>query len=208
MKKYVFYIISFIIFQKVITEPKCIELKNNCIKCHPTNNLCIRCNHDIFTPDQNGGCEYFKNCVLGQNYCEICNPEENICQKCPDGYFPDEYGGCSYTFNCEISYRGECLKCKEDYILIGQNDPFSEGLRLCKSLFSEDFKFCDKIDTEKGKCIKCKEGYYLNESDKKCCPTKNCKESIYGVCQNCILNYYLDRRSNECKEKKRIIKEL
>ena len=201
-----FYIISFILFQIIANEPLCIELRNNCKMCNPITNLCMECNKDIYTPDQNGGCEYYKNCVYGKNYCEECIKEENICKICQNGYFPDEYGGCSYTNNCYISYKGECLECKEDYILIGQTEAFSEGIRLCKSLNSEDFKNCNKIDTENGKCIKCNEGYFLNQSDKKCCSTEYCKESIFGVCEQCIFGYFLDRSTNECKPKTELFK--
>ena len=202
MKTMLFYTILFILIQIIINDPVCIELQNNCLKCNPINNLCLECCKDIFTPNKNGGCDYYKNCIYGKNYCEECNHEENICQKCQEGYIPDEFGGCSYTNNCYISYRGECLECKEDYILIGQND----GVRLCKPLTSEDFKNCIKIDSIKGKCSKCKEGYFLNESDKKCCSTQYCEESIYDICQKCIYGYYLDRKANECKKKTEFFK--
>ena len=196
-----FYFISLIILKNIITQPLCIEGKNNCLKCHPSNNLCLKCDKEIYTPDINGGCEINKKCILGNNYCEECNQEDNLCKTCGNGYFPDEYGGCSYTSNCEISYRGECLKCRDDYILIGQNNSQLEGIRICKSLNSEDFRNCENIDIEKGKCSKCKDGYYLNELYKKCTTTKNCKESIFGVCKNCIFNHYLDKSCDECKLK-------
>ena len=41
------------------------------------------------------------------------------------GYYPDENGGCSYTKNCEVSYKGNCIKCKEDFILIGKTNQYS-----------------------------------------------------------------------------------
>ena len=201
-----FYILSIYLFNLLLSEPICIEGKNNCLKCHPLNNLCLKCDKDIYTPNTNGGCEFLKKCILGNNYCQECNKSENFCIKCETGFFQDNYGGCSYTDNCEISYRGECLKCKENYILIGQNDIFKEGIRICKSLTLEDFKNCENIDKEKGKCIKCKDGYYLNEFDKKCSTTKNCKESRFGVCVQCINNHYLDKSTDECKEKTELFK--
>ena len=207
MKKILFSLVFFILLESIISEPLCIEGKNNCIKCHPTNNLCLKCDKEIFTPDSNGGCEYYKNCIMGNNYCTECEENENLCKECDNGFFPDEYGGCSYSNNCKISYRGECLECKEDYILLGQKDISKEGIRVCKSLTSEEYKNCKTIDEEKGKCKQCKDGYYLNEIDKKCTKTKYCKESQYGVCQRCIFNYYLDKSSDECKEKTEFFKQ-
>ena len=203
----IFYLLFIILLNLLLCdEPLCIVGKNNCIKCHPLNNLCLECNKDIYTPNKSGGCEYIKKCTLGNNYCKECNEEENLCINCENGYYPDEYGGCSYTSNFEISYRGECLKCKEDYILIGQNDIINEGIRICKYLTSEDFKNCENINKETGKCTKCKEGYYLNEFDKKCSTTKNCMESKFGVCEKCRYNYYLDKSKDECKEKIELFK--
>ena len=205
MKKMLFFSIILLLFEMIYSSPSCIEYKNHCVKCHPTNNLCLQCDKEIYTPDSNGGCEYYKNCITGNNYCEQCDQDDNICKICENDYFPDEFGGCSYTNNCKISYKGDCLECKEDYILIGQNNVLIEGIRICKSLISEEFKNCENIDIEKGKCNKCKEGYYLNEVDKKCITTKNCKESKFGVCQKCINNYYLDKNADECKEKNEFI---
>ena len=201
MKKMLFYLFSILILKIITSQPLCIEGRKNCTRCHPSNNLCLECDKGIYTPDLDGGCEFFKNCIIGINHCEECNELEKICKSCENGYFPDDYGGCSYTNNCEISYMGECLQCKEDYILIGENDISKEGLRICKSVSSEDFKNCEKIDINSGKCLKCTDGYYLNELDKKCSSTKNCKESIFGVCKKCIYGHYLDRSTDECKEK-------
>ena len=109
----------------------------------------------LFIPDENGGCKNSKICVKGNNHCLECNDEGNLCKKCEESYFPDENGGCSYTNNCEISYDGECFKCKEDYILTGSNSYYSieESLKKCKSLNSEDLKNCENIDTENGICV-------------------------------------------------------
>ena len=201
-----FYLITLKIFQIILSSPLCIEGRNNCIRCHPSNNLCLQCDKGIYAPDLNGGCEFQQKCSFGSNYCEQCNQEGKLCETCESGYFPDEYGGCSYTDNCEISYKGECIKCKEDYILIGENDISKDGIRICKYAISDDFKNCEKIDTNSGKCEKCKEGYYLNELDKKCSTTKNCLESIFGVCQKCKINHYMDRSADECKEKDEFFK--
>ena len=92
----------------------CIENENNCKKCDVFNILCHECDLNIYTPNQNGGCEKTKKCETGYNYCDECNEEGNLCKLCSIGYFPDENGGCSYTNNCDISYNGVCLKCKDN----------------------------------------------------------------------------------------------
>ena len=122
---------------------------------------------------------------MGENYCIECNEEGNLCKKCEEGYFPDENGACSYTDNCEISYEGKCIKCIEDFVLIGEIFYFGDGLKMCKSINSEDLKNCDRINEEKGTCLTCKEGYYLNSGDKKCSKTLNCYESTFGICKKC-----------------------
>ena len=168
---------------------KCIEGENNCSKCHPISKLCIKCNKDIYIPNSNGLCEPSHKCILGNNNCLECNKEENFCKECDLGYYPDETGGCSYTNYCEISYRGECLKCKDNYILIGKND----DLKFCKSLDSDDFINCKKIDQESGKCEQCIENFNLNEGDKKCLEIFDCYESSFGICTKCNTSYYLNK---------------
>ena len=133
---------------------------------------------------------------MGKNYCSECSEVGNICQKCEVGYFPDENGGCSYTDNCQISYKGKCLKCKEEFILTGINK--DNNYLICKSLNSEDFKNCDNIDINKGKCSKCKEGYYLNKGDNRCISVENCSESSFGKCTQCIEGYYFSKKNNVC----------
>ena len=154
-------IILLIFFQEIYLVPICQQRKNNCSKCNYLNNLCVKCDNEVYIPDENGGCQGAKKCFMGKNYCSECSEVGNICQKCEVGYFPDENGGCSYTDNCQISYKGKCLKCKEEFILTGINK--DNNYLICKSLNSEDFKNCDNIDINKGKCSKCKEGYYLKK---------------------------------------------
>ena len=88
--------------------------------CHPLTDLCIECLYTIFKPDLEGGCIKAEKCTLGENYCIECNTAGNFCNYCEIGLFADKNGGCSYTENCEISYKGECLKCEEDFILVGE----------------------------------------------------------------------------------------
>ena len=194
-KQYIFLLILINILS-VYSEPKCEEGKNNCVKCNPITNLCLKCDKNVFVPDENGGCENSKKCVVGINYCETCNEKETLCEECDIGYFPDENGGCSNIPNCEVSYRGECLKCIEDFILIGNN------IKICKSLNSEDYKNCEKINELNGLCEKCSEDYYLNSGDKKCISIEHCYESSLGVCSECEQSYYLNKKENKCKEKK------
>ena len=129
------------------SEPNCKEGLNNCSKCNPITKLCIKCEKDIYTPDKDGGCENSKKCVLGANHCNECLENEKFCKQCDEGYFPDENGGCSITDNCEISYRGECLKCKENYILIGNMITYIiDRNKLCKPSSSDDLKNCKSIN--------------------------------------------------------------
>ena len=90
-----------------------------------------KCEKDIFVPDLKGGCEGAKKCILGNNYCKECEEDSKLCKICEDGYFPDQNGGCSYTNNCEISSQGQCIKCKDNYILIGENNNLYQGFILC-----------------------------------------------------------------------------
>ena len=186
----------FILFIKIyLTYSICIEEKNHCSKCNPITKLCIKCDKDIYTPDENGGCQNAYICKLGENQCLECDENEQLCKKCIDGYFPDENGGCSYTENCEISEEGKCLKCKDDYILIGDDNE----IKICKSLIYGDLKNCEEINNSTGICEKCKENYYLNKGDRKCSKTENCYKSIFDVCSKCNKYYYLDKRESKCK---------
>ena len=174
--------------------------ENHCSRCNPVTKLCVKCDKDIYVPDKKGGCELSQKCVVGLNQCIECNEDGRMCQKCIEGYFPDENGGCSYTDNCKSSYRGTCLECQDDFILIGKDDFYQENnLKICKSIFSDDLKDCEEIDKSNGFCEKCKEGLYLNSGDKKCSQTENCYESIFDVCKKCNKNLYLDRKDGKCK---------
>ena len=191
-------------FKYIICSQICEEGKNNCVKCDYINQLCIKCNKDIYSPDKNGSCEKAMKCIVGKNYCQECNEELGLCKKCEDGYFPDENGGCSYTNNCEISDRGECIQCKDDYILVGENTYLFEGFILCKSIYSPDFKNCEEINLRKGICSKCENGFNLTIIDHRCIETENCLESSFGKCIQCSYNYYLDKSDNKCKKQEDI----
>ena len=196
MQKSIYFFLFYQIL-KVLSQ-RCLPNENNCKLCDSFNKYCVECNIDILIPDDNGGCIGAKECYLGENYCEKCNEEGNLCNLCEIGYFPDDNGGCSYTNNCELSYKGECLKCKKDYILIGNNST----LKICKSIFNQDLKNCKIINKNNGLCDTCEEGFYLNEGDKRCIKTQNCHNSNYGNCKKCISGYYLDKKENICKIQK------
>ena len=190
---YYILLIILITISKSYSFP-CIDSENNCIKCNPLTNLCIKCKSDIYIPDENGGCVGAKKCFTGKNYCDECDFQGELCKKCENGYYPDKNGGCSFTENCQISYKGKCLQCEDNYILIGG----SSDLKFCKYKYSEDFKNCKVINKENGYCQVCEEGYYLNKGDFKCSTTEYCSESIYGICQSCYVGYYLNKKNNTC----------
>ena len=191
----------FLIFLNIIlSTPACQEGVNLCERCNPVTKLCVKCQKNIYTPDDKGGCKNAETCIEGNNHCSECDSEKKLCKKCEEAYYPDENGGCSYSDNCEISYEGKCLKCKKDFILIGKYDYYSDDyeIKICKSLNSEDLKNCEKIDTEKGACQQCQSGYYLSNDDRKCTLTQNCYESTFGVCRKCNYGFYLDKREQKC----------
>ena len=142
----------------VVLAPSCKEFSNNCQQCNILNNLCAKCQYsDILAPDENGGCIGAKKCTLGKNHCNECDTEGYLCKSCENNYYPDENGGCTYSEGCEISYLGECLKCKDGYILLGKE----KQLKVCRPLSSENYKNWLKINYETGYCSECNEGYFL-----------------------------------------------
>ena len=197
MKSILNLFLYLIIFHILLCSPNCTEGINFCEQCDPLTNLCIKCEANIYIPDENGGCQYSRKCIVGNNFCLKCNEEGVLCEECENDYYPDENGGCSLVDNCEISYKGECLKCSDYFILVGNK----YNLKICKSLNSEDFYNCLRIDEEKGLCNLCKERYYLTTGDKKCVETNNCTESNYGICIKCDRGFYLDKKENKCKLK-------
>ena len=192
------YIFLFALKFILSNNPTCTTFSSHCKKCHPITNLCISCDSDIYTPDDKGGCEYSRKCISGNNYCIKCNSEGKICEKCEEGYFPDENGGCSYSNNCDISLNGECLICKEGFILIGQQFSLIKELKICKSINSDDLKNCKRINTIKGICVECEPGFYKNIGDNRCTKTENCYESVFGVCLKCNDYYYLNKLEDKC----------
>ena len=197
MNKYNILILNLLII-KISSTPSCIINSNYCQKCNQLTNLCSICEkRDIFVPDDKGGCAGAKKCIIGKNYCNECDSEQKLCKICDEGFYPDENGGCSLANNCKISYKGQCLECKDNYIIIGGNNKY----KFCKSILSNDFLNCKEIDILNGECKICEENYYLNEGDKRCIKTENCYESIFGNCISCKNGYYLNKKENKCIKK-------
>ena len=195
-----FFLISFLSIISFISSLTCEENVNHCLKCNPVTNLCYKCDLDIYTPDSNGGCKNSNHCQIGKNYCKECAESGDICKTCEIGYFPDENGGCSYTDNCLISYKGECLECSDNFILIGDIEG-ENGFKFCKFNSSIDFLNCKDINITSGLCNECEEGYYLTQGDSRCTKYQNCFQSIYGVCIECNLRFYLNKKEGKCKRK-------
>ena len=177
----------------IISIPSCTQYNKNCQVCHPLTNLCAKCEQDNYFPNEDGGCS--PKCIPGKNYCNQCDDQEKLCIKCELGYYPDQIGSCSLIENCEISLKGKCEKCINDYILIGK---YYDNFKICKNKNSEEFKNCNYIDYETGLCKECKEGFYLTVRDSKCIETENCYESTFGLCSQCVNGFYLDKIKSEC----------
>ena len=200
VKVILFHLIFIVISKIILSEPSCREGENYCSKCHPITKLCLKCSMDIYEPNENGECTYARKCKGGNHHCLECDEEGKMCVKCEELYYPDDNGCCAFTNNCEISYEGRCIKCKDDFILIGKNDTSltNDEITICKSLNSEDLKNCKEIDIENGLCQECNEGYYLGSEDNKCTLTNYCSESTFGVCTRCIHGFYLDKTEQKC----------
>ena len=194
-----FILIFFYSYELIYSSPpQCDTNKNFCENCNYITNICYKCEYpEIMVPDENGGCTGMKKCSSGKNYCLECDENGVLCEKCEINYYKDENGGCTYSEGCEISYKGECLKCKENFILIGKENDF----KFCKSIYLENFKNCKEINYEKGNCAQCEEGFYLTSSDKKCTKMENCKESVFGNCISCDTSYYYNRELDKCELK-------
>ena len=179
------------------SSPSCENFSKFCNHCNLLTNLCYKCEYpEILIPDENGGCIGAKKCILGKNNCFECDSDGKLCKKCETNYYPDENGGCTYTEGCEISYKGECIKCKDGFILIG-----NDKLKICKSLDIENYKNCRNINLETGLCATCESGYHLTSGDHKCIKTKMCKESIFGKCILCDDDYYYYIKGDKCNLK-------
>lgn len=195
-----FFLFSFLSLISFIYSAKCEINTNHCLKCNEVTNLCSKCDMDVLIPDENGGCMYSNHCQIGKNYCNECDLEEKLCKTCEPGYFPDKNGGCSYAPNCLASYKGECLECDENFIMIGKMEE-ENGFKFCKYKLSSDFLNCKTINTTTGYCEACEDNYYLNSGDKRCIKIENCYESAFGVCTECDPIYYLYKKEDRCVRK-------
>ena len=196
--KELFYFLFLLFILKIESDPSCAINSKHCLKCNLLTDLCVICEkREVFIPDTTGGCKGAQTCLAGSNYCNECDSKGKLCIKCDEGYYPDENGACSLATNCKISYKGQCIECKENYIILGSDNKY----QLCKSILSNDYFNCKEIDTSNGECKLCEENYYLNEGDKKCTKIENCYESTYGNCISCKHGYYLNKKENKCIKK-------
>ena len=187
------FLIFYIIIEQLISSPLCINNTNYCSQCNNSTNLCEKClKPRIFIPDEFGGCKPSHKCFPDKNHCKKCDSSRKLCSICEQFYYPDENGACSYTIGCEISYKGECLKCKNEFALVGTQ------LKLCKSLLLTDYKNCLEINEITGFCRTCEEGYELQLGDYKCTKLKHCNESIYDNCMSCDPTYYYNKKEDKC----------
>ena len=191
MKNKYFLFFYLLTFQLIFSSPSCTENEKGCIICNQLTNLCIKCKNDILIPDDNGGCIGKGKCELGNNYCEKCNENGDLCEICEEGYYSDQNGGCSTTNKCQLSYRGECFQCQDNYFLVIKT-------LSCKSIYSSDLKNCKKINESNGLCDICEDGFYLGKGDQKCVNIENCYSSSFGVCISCNKGYYLDKQNEKC----------
>ena len=191
----ILYLYLLLLIKIIFSNTKCIESKNYCRKCNLLTNNCEICEiKEVLLPDNNGGCIGSKKCVLGKNYCNRCSKNEELCVICENNYFPDKNGGCSNSDRCKLSYKGKCFECTDGFFLIGEN-------KMCKYIFSDDFKNCQKIDNFLGNCEICEDNYFLSEGDKKCTKTENCYETILGKCELCNKGFYFDFKEEKCFNK-------
>ena len=73
------YLILLIFVKLSGLAPLCEVDKNHCSRCNPITKLCIKCEKEIYIPDENGGCQNAKKCILGYNNCIQCNEKGNLC---------------------------------------------------------------------------------------------------------------------------------
>ena len=186
-----------------IFVPSCKVFSNFCEHCNILTNICAKCQYsDVLVPDENGGCMGAKKCILGKNNCNECDLGDHLCISCEKNYYPDENGGCTYSEGCEISYMGECIKCKDGYILLGKESQF----KICRPLSLDNYKNCLIINSETGYCSECNEGYFLTSLDYKCIEIENCAESIYGNCISCNQDYFFNKKEGKCELKESNLK--
>ena len=202
---------------------KCSIERNYCTLCDNIGELCVRCEPGYF-PDQNGGCSYTDNCkisdkgeclecasdfiLLGKEFefkickslnlddfknCKDINKEKGYCWTCEDGYNLN-WGDrkCTKIDNCYESIYGNCLSCNYGYYL---NKKENKCIKK-----SDNFTYCKQsVDGET--CDSCDDFSYFDENGF-CVKNNFCSESLNGVCQKCISNYYLARYNNGCSNVK------
>ena len=51
------YFIFLLITKLIISNQTCVAGTNKCTKCNPITKLCIKCERNIYAPDDQGGCK-------------------------------------------------------------------------------------------------------------------------------------------------------
>ena len=195
--KILFQILFFCFKIKFILNHVCMRYYNFCIQCNEKSNLCDYCFFSVFKPDLEGGCIGAKKCIPEYNLCLECNQDLTLCQKCEEGYSPDNNGGCTFTKNCDVSFRGSCQTCLQNFSLVNDGKPYLE----CKKLPKEEDRspYCKKYN-EEGICEECLDNYFLTHGNKKCTQIFYCNYLEKEKCIECIPGFYLDKKDNNiCK---------
>ena len=194
MKNKINLLIISLITSLILSEPSCTPYLNNCEICNPLTNLCAKCTSENYVKNEEGGCSPI--CINGKNYCAVCDEENKLCSECELGFFPDQSGSCCIIENCQVSSKGKCIQCQNNYILVGSYD--ENSYQICKNRNSDEFRNCYYINSKTGFCEECEEGYFLTEGNSRCIKIENCYESIFGICTQCKNGYYLNKRESVC----------
>ena len=128
-------------------------VKNICSKSNPLTKY-LKNKSYTYIPNLKGDCKYSRKYDFGKNYCIKCSENKNLFQKCEDDYFFEENGCSSYTENREVSENGSYFEFNSHYILIEIEDYYIGGIKVCKSLNTEDLnnfksnymKFASSVD--------------------------------------------------------------
>ena len=149
------YLILLIFIKLSLFSPLCEVEKNHCSRCNPITKLCVKCDKDIYIPNENGGCQNAKKCIFGFNNCMQCNEKGNLCEKCLDGYELNEEGYCVDFDHCEEKEGDSCKKCKKEWIdndvhyycynsIFGCIRSYNRGCLKCEDL--DDLYFCTECE--------------------------------------------------------------
>ena len=101
--------------------------------------------------------------------------------------------GCETYFD---STKKQCVKCKENYILVVKPKQETELVPQIQCEKASDNQNCDKESN--GLCYKCKEGYYLDGTLCLPCPENCAKCTFNGKCIKCKEGLFLSIDQSIC----------